>query len=227
MKKNSIAIFLLFLVLSFTSCGKKEVNEMSLTKDFIASSTPINKILMTDYRLEDLYSFFGESSLNENLAFDKDTKIITLNQVNQTFPIECLRTNGDNFYTIYKVSEGGFFYVFWGEALMDNTDENNVYVYFFTYLNSLKDKNDFKNLKEGDTAQDVYEIDPSLEISFSQSNGIYSYNLLDNEKMLEIKYRPNNNMSSKRDLIVETIRTIDRKIGVGSLLATISKDDLP
>ena len=107
--------------------------------------------------------------MNENLGFDKGTKIITLNQVNQTFPIECLRTSGDHFYTIYKVLEGGFFYVFWCEALTNNTDENdenNVCVYFSTYLNSLKDKNDFKNLKEGDTAQDVYEIDPSLEISF-------------------------------------------------------------
>lgn len=227
MKKNSIIVFLFLFVLSLTSCGKKEVNEMNLTKDFIASSTPINKISMTDYRLEDLYSFFGESSLNENLVFDNGTKIITLNQVNQAFPIECLRTGGDNFYTIYKVLEGGFFYVFWSEALTNNIDENNVYVYFSTYINSLKNKNDFKNLKEGDTAQDVYEIDPSLEISFSQSSGIYSYNLLDNEKMLEIKYRTNNNMSSKKDLIVDTIRTIDRKIGAGSLLATINKDDLP
>ena len=91
---------------------------------------------MTDYRLEDLYSFFGESSLNENLVFDNGTKIITLNQVNQAFPIECLRTGGDNFYTIYKVLEGGFFYVFWSEALTNNIDENNVYVYFSTYINS-------------------------------------------------------------------------------------------
>ena len=45
--------------------------------------------------------------------------------------------------------------------------------------------------------------------------------------MLEIKYRTNNDMSSKKDLIVDTIRTIDRKIGAGSLLATINKDDLP
>ena len=152
MKKNSIIVFLFLFVLSLTSCGKKEVNEMNLTKDFIVTSTPINKISMTDYRLEDLYSFFGESSLNENLVFDNGTKIITLNQVNQAFPIECLRTGGDNFYTIYKVLEGGFFYVFWSEALTNNIDENNVYVYFSTYINSLKNKNDFKNLKEGDTA---------------------------------------------------------------------------
>ena len=42
MKKNSIIVFLFLFVLSLTSCGKKEVNEMNLTKDFIVTSTPVS-----------------------------------------------------------------------------------------------------------------------------------------------------------------------------------------
>lgn len=101
------------------------------------------------------------------------------------------------YYTVYKVNEGGFFYVFW--SLLDDTNDDNptdksfndAQVYFAAYLKSLRKADGFDSIKAGiSTAWDVSEIDQAIELSFLFSSGVRSFSLLeDGSKSKEICFR--------------------------------------
>ena len=207
---------------------------------FIADdSKSLKDILTKKYDLQELKSFFGEIPPNESMIYElSDSKAnLTINDVNEKFPIECLRLNH---YVVYEVNEGGYFYVFWSlfidpapeeESEHSFKDVNNAIVYFTAYLSptSLRKEKDFNSIKEGiSTAEDVAQIDPAFEISFLMSSGIRSYSLLENGSIMEIWYENSNNIESRKDLLVKSKNVLPKRtVTLASYLASILPKDLP
>jgi len=161
---------------------------------------------------------------------DYSSEAISIFDVNERFPIECLRSK---LYSVYKVREGGYFYVFWigsydlpQDMLINNP--NDLIVYFATYIPSLKKVSDFDGIKEGiSTADDVSKIDPSFEISLAMSRTICSYSLLQDGKIMEIEYKNTSDTVFNRKTKLVTKKHICKKEESKGRLSTIFSGDLP
>lgn len=235
MKRSNCICILLAFACFFTACQNKGEFNVSeeYVKGFIADdSQPLSTALTKEYSLQELKDYFGEISLNESTTFDgnNDISFLSISAVNQEYPIECLRQSG---YSVYKVTSGGFFYVFWIKTFNPfpnrdfSTESNDAIVYFTAYLSSLPKERDFDSIKEGiSTAADVANIDPAFELVFSLSSKTPSYSLLDNGTIMEICYCWEGDFNSRRDLIVESKKIIS-KDSCPAKLASVLISDLP
>lgn len=229
-----VCAFVALVALSLTACQKEA--EMNLSDNsgnvVTGDSEPLSNILTKEYSVQELRDFFGEVSLNESSGFgtEPDHLALTMADVNEKYPIECLRENG---YSVYKVKEGGYFYVFWVNTFDPLSEqgikaENDSAVPYFTaYLSSLKSASDFDVIKKGvSTAADVAKIDPAFELEFILSNETVSYSLLGNGFIMEVCYRYDGNLNSRNDLIVKSMQIVS-KDDCASRLAAILETDLP
>lgn len=232
-KYFAIIATLIAIILTFTACKNGEINEMNNSEEFVKGfiaddSKPLSTIITKEYSLQELKSFFGEVPPNEINVFGKNDMEtnLTINNVNKKFPIECLRKNG---YSVYKVSDGGYFYVFWVKSFSPSQSlkSEDAVVYFTAHISSLKKPGDFDSLQERfSTAEDVAKIDPAFELTFLLSSKTPSYSLLDDGNVMEICYSWNGRLVSRSDLIVESKQVIS-KDKCPSKLASIISTDLP
>ncbi len=239
-----IKLFMCFLGIiccMLVSCDKEEVNNMNTTGEIlqgfhIDNTSSLSSILKNTYSLQEFKDYFGEFPPNVLFMYNSSNtrKCFTIEDVNNHFPIECIRQNGDIvFYSIYNVAEGGYFYIFWANIVepLYATDElsQGASVCFVTYISSLRDFSDFSSIKEeSSTAEDVAQIDQALEISFLISSGIRSFSLLKDGQMLEILYSHNDEIKARNDLLVKKISVISKeKAQTASYLASIYAKDLP
>ena len=152
-------------------------------------------------------------------------------EVNERFPVETVRP-GD--YTVYKVRQGGYFYVFWDHTVVDDPfgfipigESGNGIVYATAYLHKEKKASEFDSLIPGvSTAEDVRKIDPYLEMDFLRSRGTFSYSYLNKDEILEVKYKEVGNIDGYDDLIVENIEILSKSFPV-SRYSYILQQDLP
>lgn len=195
----------------------------------IDNITPLSDIRLPEYSINELQSFFGKMSLNEVIGFGnlEEFSPLTILEVNKQFPIKCLRGSGSR-YTIYKVKEGGYFYVFWIFPSGDRgEDMKTLRVYFTVYLDSLKKEGEFTSIKPAiSTAQDVYEVDPAVEFYFGASSGPRTYSLLENGKIVRIIYERCFEQKDKQGLLVKEVDIVSRDEN-SCWLATILPEDLP
>lgn len=206
MKKNRcnlLVIAICILMISFISCDSKEsetnMNNMFFDKYVTDDSSDLENILTMEYDLDELSSFFEGSNANENMVFD--STILSFSEVNQRFPVEVIRSKG---YSVYKVKQGGYFYVFWVDTFTDyiSQTKNEPSVYFSAYLSSALSPEIFDSLTAGvSTADDVKKLDPSLELSFLSSSGIFSYSYLNKDTILQVEYVYQGEVSEYDDLI--------------------------
>lgn len=221
MKKHvyiMIIVGIFLSVLFLTSCADKgdnsEMNEI-LTLD---------SVLTKEYDLSNLKNYFEGRNANEIAAFGGESQNLHFNDVNNCFPVEVIRPEG---YSVYAVSQGGYYYVFWSKfnTNYDNLINDNAFVYFTAYLPSSKDLSAFESLKVGvSTAEDVKAIDSSFELSFLMSSGIFSYSFLNDENILEIEYAVQKECNEYDDLIVKKITVIPRKSAPSRYSSILSKD---
>lgn len=215
-------IVVLMLLIGYKKGDESEMKSEQLGGISINNTISINE-KMDEYSLNELNSYFGKYSSQERSVFnivgkEKDYLIET---VNLKFPIQILRFNQNSYYSIYRVSEGGFFYVFW------NQSADGIVVDDTFYICKLKDKSDFNDLQIGKSSYaDVYEIDQASELMLLLSNGVYSYSLLENNSLLKIKYTFND-INGRNDLIIESIDVVSTKKWQGSFLQSILDKDLP
>lgn len=157
-------------------------------------------------------------------------------EVDLRFPVEVLRTQG---YTVYKVVEGGYFYVFWQRAMDDNFEKyvGELYVDAVAYLTSSRSENLISQFKEGvDNAKAVKIIDPYADFNFTSSSGVYSYTYINESDILEIEYQlDEDNMLENSlecegeyldNLIVQSVRIVPRNRAL-SRYRMICNEDLP
>ena len=204
----------------------------------IDNSTPLSSMLKNTYELQNFLDYFGQISPNENIMYGltDNGEHLLINNVNSRFPVECVRQNGDlSYYSVYKVSEGGYFYVFWSRAVdslwvaESKQPHSNAAAYFTVYISTLKNASDFNSIKPRvSTAEDVAQIDPAFELSFLMSSGPRSFSLLDDYTVLEVQYTHSNKVTSRKDLLVESVSILQKEVALSaSYLASISLDDLP
>ena len=210
------------------------------------NSNSLENILTTEYSLEELEAYFGRYYLslrlyNKNINLDEailpSGHGFSWEAINSNFPVECLRYNQNYFYSVYKVKEGGLYYLFWNvdrksilEALEGYREENQPSVASTTsfYIKELSSVYDFKIARGFTTAYDVFKMDTQMEMY--NWNMVYSYTFLDNGKVLEITYeKPQYPQNLNPDLSdYKVLRyTIVPKEKSASCLASILEKDLP
>ena len=176
------------VILLFASCGNKkdesDMNDIFFNGYVMDDIKTLESNLTKEYDLNELISFFKGSNANESIGFGSTVSALRFSEVNYRYPVEILRTGG---YSVYRVSQGGYFYVFWIKPFATGTSQSNSEpsVYFSAYLASDISPDLFDSLTPGiSTAEDVQRIDPSFELSFLISNGIFSYSYI-NDEMIE------------------------------------------
>ena len=209
----AISTFLFMLVLSSCTTERGEDNMYSALSDnhYADDSITLVDALTKEYSLEELNRFFSGNNVNEAIGFGAEKEALSFHAVNQMYPVEVVRSTG---YSVYKVSQGGYFYVFWAKPFSPNnpSQEYEPTVYFSAYLPSmLLHLDDFRHLIVGkSTAEDVRKIDPSFELSFLLSSGVKSYSLLDDKTIMEISYTYDGTITGYDDLVVTSMEPVAR-----------------
>ena len=178
-------------------------------------------VLTQEYPLAELDALFCKSRSDR---IENNHKLLTITAVHEVFPIEIIRPEA---YSVYRVKEGGYYYVFWTMPYADDIDTNKgePTVYCTAYCSSPICSKDFDSVIKGkSTAFDVLGIDPYAELSFLQSNAIYSYSLLDSKTIVEIKYTHRGEVTSYADLLVQDIMIISRELAPSSFKLILPKD---
>lgn len=233
MKKTYILVCLFVVLcvvaLLFASCGNKKgesnMNDIFFNEYVMDDVKTLEGSLTKEYDLNELRTFFNGSNANECLGFGSTISALMFSEVNYRYPVEILRT-GD--YSVYRVSQGGYFYVFWIKPIVDKNPSNSEpSVYFSAYLSSDISLELFNSLIPGvSTAEDVKTIDPSFELSFLNSNGIFSYSYINNETILQIEYTYQENIDGYDDLIVKE-KSIVARDSVPSRYSALLTSDIP
>lgn len=232
MKKTRVSFAIILIcvaALLFSSCeSKKEEGDMSdmFFGEYVTNDTEtLESGLTKEYDLNELRAFFKGSNANENIGFGTTAPALTFSEVNDKYPVEVLRTGG---YSVYKVSQGGYFYVFWIKPYVDDTNQSSEpSVYFSAYLPSDISPELFDSLTPGiSTAEDVRKIDPSFELVFYFSNGIFSYSYINDETVLQIAYEQQENINGYDDLIVKEKKIVART-SAPTKYSTVLSSDLP
>ena len=116
------------------------------------------------------------------------------------------------------------YYIFWTAPVNKSIEPS---VSFAAYLAGNRDSSLFDGLTNGvHTAQDVEAIDPSFELQYLMSSGIYSYSFLDEETLIQIKYKRDPQVSDYHSLLIENITLIKRNLAPSNYRMILS-DDLP
>ncbi len=251
MNQRSLApiVCILLILIILSGCEKKEVAIEETAEETpiplvwiedipVDNETPLEQLLSVDYPLSELRNWFPEFSVQEISRFHRYEyfNLPLFSEVNERFPIQCLRWNYKRFYTIYKVREGGYFYVFWMTSSFPKSDlsepvriEGEIIVSSCYYLNERPSESVFSSLVPGvSTGADVKAIDPELEWSLLNSSWDRSYSLLDDGRILTVYYveEEPRRQSSTDEFVIDYIE-IYQEMTSGSALAAIMPKDLP
>ena len=190
----------------------------------INNTMSLEQALTTAYPLSQLEEFFGTYSWLEWSYYDSEAALPQEKAWNQAhslvaavehFPVQLLRyteLDGDpQAYSIYRIMEGGFYYIFWYEWYEDeeypdiDTGEGLYVCRSSMYLNGLPSQADFESLIIGQSSlEDVCKLDSGTLIEFSP-NFYRSYHILDNGLGISALYwRKNHNSAprNRQDLIL-------------------------
>ena len=198
---------------------------MELFNGFIVDNNlQLSDLKLPEYPIEELQAFFGNLFSNESPFCSYDGyRTLTISEVDRRFPIRCLRYN-EGYYTVYKVREGGFYYVFWSGTISTIDEPLEPDVYFAAHLSSLPTVEDFNVLKEGvSSADNVSHIDPAIELNFMLSCGMFSYSLLHDLSVIEVEYKWNK-LERRSDLIYIGKEIIKRENACSRYRTILLKD---
>lgn len=229
--KRVTIIGMFFLMILLSGCVTRNEDHMSKESHFttyvIGGTETLADLLTTEYSLQELRCFFEHH--NSNVAqLDPDYTSLTLSDVDSCFPVEVFRSNG---YTVYKVEEGGYYYVFWAMSFpYSGTDTDyssgTPIVYFSAYCPSDRAV-DFSSIKSGiSKASDVILLDPDMQLDLLSSCGVFSYSYINEKSLLKIKYQVMNTLEQSSDLLVEEMTIISRQ-SAASTFSSITEGDLP
>ncbi len=201
-------------------------------KNFIVdNSISKEEALTTEYDLNELISYFTPHHIH--LPKDIKTSNLKMEEINKRFPIELTRQNE---YSVYKVKQGGYYYVFWintttGSILQEDGSEVETdleaTMYFTAYFSGeYPSKSQFKKLKPGtSTAQDVIALDPNASFDFFKSTYDTSDSFLEDDWIATVHYERSDRKSYDSMIIREV--TFARRSEAYCLFAYILPQDLP
>ena len=243
MKRVVLAFYMVLLVLLMCACVNETQSapnadvETTKTTVTIANDTIVESLesVPQSYSIADLQPYFEAASQWENNEYKTEDYVYTT--INEVFPGGILRecTSGRGHYTVYKVKEGGRFYIFWSTLnaktsdLSSNTFNPTKAIGIQTsYVLDLKEKTAFDCLIENEsTAEDVIEIDPATQFTFARSSWITSISLLKDGSVLMIEYDYDNNKPFlKSNMVVHKTVLLPKGEYQGGL-AGVLPEDLP
>lgn len=205
---NKAIILLLIICLLFVhSCSSiiRDENNTTHTNEsttncadeFKFSDAPLGELLTVSYDINELDSFFIPRSYNEMLIRDDndtDKELLTIYEVNESFPVEVLR---EGEYSVYKVKQGGYYYVFWifstGNTSSITIDEESLKNFHrvvgnVLYISSDKTVDDISTkISSGDTLLELHKLDKYVFLNVLLSHGQYAYSFVDKDTVIEFK----------------------------------------
>ena len=226
MKCFLISLCAVVLALSFIGCQDQRQNEsMKPSEQYYASfftndEESLGKLLTVEYSLETLSAFFAGRYANDV----ERNGCLMWSEVNQVFPIEVVRSHG---YSVYRVKEGGYFYVFWSRPVVNGaySTEEEPAVFFAAHLRFIRDASIFDAIKPGvSTAKDVMQMDSSAEFNFLMGRGVCSYSILNSETVVEVAYENSPDQETYDKMIVKEIDVIERHSSPTRFSAVFTKD---
>ncbi len=183
----------------------------------------LDDVLKAEYDLKELKDFFQSRCANSIL--ENKGGIMYFDEVNEMFPIEIIRPQG---YSVYKVSQGGYFYVFWskGVCMVEDEKQFRPVVYFVAHLESQVEEAKLETLKKGkSTANDVRKLDLEVEFNFARSCGTFSYSYLNKDEIMEIEYTiSDKGLDNYDDMVIKDITIIPRTEGSTRFKSILEKD---
>ncbi len=188
-----------------------------------------------EYDLNELRTYFESGHQNESMGgLGGEKPKLTREAVKIKYPIEIERTcedvggTGDRpFYAMYKVSQGGYYYVWWRLFKNLSTGESENCVYFSAYLVSDRSVELFDSIIPGvSTAADVKKIDPYIQFCFEFSSRTPSFSYINGDTVLEICYTWSK-LDSYEDLVVSKMELRNREILANMLYLSILPGDRP
>ncbi|MBR5570399.1 MAG: hypothetical protein IKW10_05845 [Oscillospiraceae bacterium] len=236
MKILRLVYCIIMCIVIFSSCYKAE--DTKHTRDdqhieLIVNNYPTDDFTMPtrEYPLYDLRNFFEQKNNNGSISPHSKVSSLYFEDVNSKYPVEFVRSGH---YSFYKVTEGGYYYVFWvksskfdGNQIIEYPDQLNweLSVYSTAYFSSVKSKDLFNTLTPGmSTIEDVKAIDSDFDLVLIRSSGVFSYSYLNDNQLLEIKYKTT--ADSADNWIVEEFTIVPRS-SAGSRYSVILSKDLP
>ena len=183
MKLTIISICICFLLLG--ACSQQPKYTIDKPDDLLTQT----------YDIDELNKYIKNKNATNLRAADFED-FLYYEELNSKFPVELIRYGGNLPYTVYKVNQGGYYYVFWSwaypkelEGEIDKSSKEYMCVYFSAYINEGKSKSAFNSLEIGiSTAEDVKNIDPYVEFVSLSGRGFLSYSWLNPKEIIEITY---------------------------------------
>lgn len=223
----TVLVTVMAFCMCISSCAKAEkksgnTSDLSSENDVVS----LEDVLTIQYDIQDLVEFFENHNLDEGTLFGNQTVPLCFSDVDKVFPVEIIRPEG---YSVYKVVQGGYYYVFWVDSFSENTNRLNhdCFVYSTAYLPTRSSKVQINSIQAGkSTANEVKKLDPYMEINLLVSKGVYSYSYLDEENLIEIEYKHQKDISNSKDLIVHRITIVARE-SVPSRYSAVLLQDFP
>lgn len=204
----------------------------------------VDELLTTSYPLSELmdYFFCGEPpekvwdypslSISSELRFEDglaidNSQYARVEEINIRFPLECTRIIAEGeeygeFYTVYKVAEGGRFYLFW--TMFD--EKVGMVACSGIYIPRLLKYKIFDSIVPGkSTFGDVVSIDPSTELVCFPGSGLHSGTRLQDGTYLVLRYDRQQSVETIEDyIVIEKSHSINPG---GWFIGIILEEDLP
>ena len=186
--------------------------------------------LKNSYDLKELEDFFRYADWNEAMIMYSESSALFFSDVNEVFPVEFVRTRN---YSVYKVNQGGYFYVFWAVSATDMDGVENPPVEFSAYIQGDKSEESFYSLRPNvSTAKDVMGIDSYFELRF-EGTRTYSNSYINKEWILTVYYKsPDSSESSGEDywdyedFVIDEM-LLNHRVWYPRAYAAILTNDLP
>lgn len=231
MKKYILFLMISILFISLIACSPTvKTTEMHTLETELSQA----------YDLAELEGFLKNRNATNMIWHSEFDGLLSFNEINEKFPAEVIRypeaKGGISFpYVVYKVSQGGYYYVFFSygypKEMTDNleselpTGKEYLYVHYSAYINSYKQVSDFMSLKPGvSTLGDLKALDPSMEYA-TLSRGRFSYSLLNDKEMLEVTYSTKEHTVDD-DLVIEDYEVVPIE-KTASCFRFVLKEDFP
>lgn len=235
-KKTIVTIFVFILTIVLTGCEPKmfdkdqekiEVEQILKNKYDLLLSEEINiKTIKREYDLDTLKKYFGEVSAMESSLFENlDYKSKNIKEVDEQFPIEILRYNNSCLYSVYKVIDGGYYYVFYSISYKeDDINQKDIMVTDTFYITTPRTIEEFSSLiPNQSTYNDLIKISNTTELITIKSNELVSYTLIDDKVILKTTYN-NESIDNINELVITKLEYVEKG---ETYLSCILKEDLP
>ena len=240
--KRLLLLFLVVCTLFAASCGTKNLNEeqstnneevtadntessasenlpFDFTDGFEYSDAPLEELLTVSYDIDELDSFFINNLFFGTVIPGKESgfSLVTIDIVNESFPVEVLRKEE---YTVYKVNQGGYYYVFWGAATLNSRRGFTRLVFSVLYIPSNNKAKDITNMITiGDRFEKLREIDKYAQLFIPMSHGQYAYSFVDKDTVIEFR------LTDEHDYyLINSVKKISREDSASCFKSIIESD---